>query len=70
MSKKDGGSAFPGHTIDGRPTPGISLRDYFAGQAVTGTLVASGDLNIGISVLADLAYNIADAMLKAREDGS
>ena len=74
---KDGGSAFP-IPHDDRPgayvaEPGMSLRDWFAGQALTGMLLASyrhdslrrvpkGDLE---SVSQD-AYDIADAMLEAR----
>ena len=44
MSKSDGDHAFP------QPYPmpagsGMSLRDYFAGQALTGLLVYSGALS-------------------------
>lgn len=70
MSKiADGGQAFPfppsGH---GTGYLGMSLRDYFAGQALAGIL-ASLPKNIGFAGQAakdDLAgdsYEIADAML-------
>lgn len=42
---------------------GMSLRDYFAGQAL-----ASGEIKSdGPDSLADLCYVIADAMIAARE---
>lgn len=53
---------------------GLSMRDYFAGQAITGILAnvatqpAKGDQWFELRVsLALTAYDIADAMLKARE---
>ena len=66
---KDGGPAFP-LTVQ-LPTswcemPGLSLRDYFAAQAITS--VAASD-NWGTETEEDVAaaaYAIADAMLKAR----
>lgn len=44
---------------------GMSLRDYFAGQALGGVL-ASGTMNVPPDQHADTAYRIADAMLKER----
>lgn len=69
--KNDGGPAFPGHgryTEHGDYQPvthiaGMSLRDWFAGQVVAGH-VASTQYP---EKLAKWAYDIADAMLKARE---
>lgn len=60
--------AFPGerYEMNGHITyqEGMSLRDYFAGQALGAALAENG------SVLADLsakeAYRAADAMLAAR----
>ncbi len=68
----DGGPAFPVTTIG---ESGMSLRDWFAGQALAGCLAYSfnnpswGDFhNNGTNeTLADHCYGIADAMLKARE---
>lgn len=75
MKKPDGGSAFPTggtHThrdgsvmsVDFRG--GMTLRDYFAGQALVGTLSLSAPLIDTETVVAD-AYAIADAMLAERE---
>ena len=45
---------------------GMTLRDWFAGQALAGILAATRvDINEG--VLAESCYLVADAMLKARE---
>lgn len=81
----DGGPAFPlpgidhsKETDDGYAglahwTQGMSIRDYFAGQALAGCEVTVRD-DMGISYfepahdLAKRCYQIADAMLKARED--
>jgi hypothetical protein len=69
----DGGPAFP------RPAAfsnaertacteqdGMTLRDWFAGQALAGLLRDGIDVH-GIDDSAYLAYEMADAMLKARE---
>ena len=77
MRNKTGGPAFPTprFTMDGEgrvlgfsiSTDGMSLRDYFAAMAMQG--FAS---NLGPGVIfntrAQLAYEWADAMLKAREE--
>lgn len=91
MSKvNDGGAAFPmpagASAYDGRPqyshgnAPGMSLRDYFAGQALQGMLasgcqeaveqvwIATGRSAAG--GLATAAYGFADAMLAARKAGA
>ena len=44
--------------------PGISLRDYFAGCALTGLLV---DTSLSQAAVVTFAYEVADAMLKERE---
>lgn len=77
----DGGPAFPRadatyNHADGTPdyyegNPGMSLRDWFAGQALAG-LYASARYGKAGETNADYyakgAYLIADAMLKAREE--
>lgn len=58
---KDGGPAFPSHGSMGEVVcEGMTLRDYFAGQALVGFMV-------GTNEPAKVAYEIADAMLAARE---
>ncbi|UQP01363.1 hypothetical protein L0Z36_05365 [Burkholderia multivorans] len=51
------------------PLPGMSLRDYFAGQALNGALAHSAVEvcdDEDADMLASAVYCIADAMLKAR----
>ncbi len=54
------------HTEDAQPVssviPGISLRDYFAGCAITGLLAANQQGGCVVN-----AYEVADAMLEQRE---
>ncbi len=47
---------------------GMTLRDYFAAKAMQGML-SSGNLpkTISDADIAECTYNLADAMLKARE---
>lgn len=68
----DGGHAFP-QSIAISPSgvvcrssydgEGMSLRDYFAGQALAGMI---GHTNAENDVLAKTSFEVADAMLKAR----
>ena len=82
MDKKDdGGPAFPVPTdMSGGEafylaTPGMSLRDWFAGQALAG-LIGSGNLiaeaqakNEDVSSFAArIAFKAADAMLTTRKE--
>lgn len=63
---KDGGPAFPLHPkidITDADYVGMSLRDYFAAQAMTG-LIMQGQLDYGDVVLR--AYLVADAMIAER----
>ena len=76
---KDGGPAFPrlerskpdSLPVRGAPTNyvhrsvgGMTLRDYFAGQALVGIMTRN---NFQVTPWAELAYKVADAMLKERE---
>ena len=80
----DGGSAFPfgqiseqtGQPINGYFSPGMTIRDWFAGMAVSGEniaisiMVASGKVPTPNDWNGDVvkgAYAIADAMIAARE---
>lgn len=76
---KDGGQAFPvpeQRAFDGaglcEGSPGMSLRDYFAGQALVGSL-ANPEVATLVSLdhefTAKLCYLMADAMLSARTNG-
>ncbi len=47
---------------------GMTLRDYFAGQALAG--LAHVDPWVGEIAKAQMAYEIADAMLTARQKGT
>lgn len=72
--KPDGGPAFPYPHYE-HQDPGMSLRDWFAGMALIGLMarlaqpshkvISEGWREAGSE--ADLAYKIADAMLKERE---
>ena len=75
MSKENtGGSAFPQDATpqwtDLKPTdPGMTLRDYFAAKAMQGAvsgIASRADEPLYYSDCAGLAYEMADAMLKAR----
>lgn len=51
------------------PKDGMSLRDYFAAQALTGLLANQGDAvkdNDAIRAIAGFSFDLADAMLEAR----
>ena len=60
---ESGGCAFPSDR-----SFGMTLRDYFAAQAMQGMLSAcTGWSEAGIERLAKCSYMTADAMLKERE---
>jgi len=81
--KNDGGAAFPSFTIQRHqphgtsgtveeiqvPTQGMSLRDWFAGMALSSMTVtpdySKGQCN---SDIVERAYKIADAMLTERTE--
>lgn len=76
----DGGPAFPrppftpkdshdqfaqaGFAATGHP--GMSLRDWFAGQALAGILTSDEKSEMGISDVVESSFEIADAMLERR----
>ncbi len=74
--RTDGGPAFPrvqDYDADRNSDPGMSLRDWFAGQAINSLVpnvkfgFLAGFQDWTINDAATHAYAIADAMLKARE---
>lgn len=80
-SKKieDGGPAFAGGLFepqhggsnDREPwNHGMSLRDWFAGHAMSGLLANKGDPDDYLTMAARDAYRVADAMLAARKVGA
>jgi hypothetical protein len=78
MSKiDDGGPAFPGQWYDFQPLTGeqvvreqwggMTLRDYFAAKAMQSLISKHGFISDEINFAAEHSYEIADAMLRARE---
>ena len=72
----DGGPAFPGPATTTNPQ-GMSLRDYFAGQALVPLLALmnasdtkgtrDGVIEL-LQTMSEISYAAADAMLATRED--
>ena len=62
----DGGPAFPLPDNVGTLYHGMSLRDYFAGQALVTLATLTPHIKDRVE-LTSTAYRIADAMLVARE---
>ncbi len=55
---------------DGGPASGMSMRDYFAAAALPAMIGQFGSINETIMPLAAKdAYELADAMLRARSEG-
>ena len=69
MAKPDGGPAFPQDEFGG--VKGMSLRDYFAGQALASQIqaLAVREGSWSPQRCVELAYEFADAMLAEREKG-
>ena len=75
--KNDGGTAFPqilGERYEPMSTEGMSLRDYFAAKAMQGMCSMKYIFHDAINPyqeqlkrLSEISYEVADAMLKARE---
>lgn len=69
MTTNTGGPAFPVNQqlpegmANLTPETGMTLRDYFAAKAMQGLM----DAAMPMPEIADAAYDMADAMLKARE---
>lgn len=72
MAKLDGGPAFP-FVSNLEEYNGMSLRDYYAGQALTGLVLACCIANsplVGPGTAAKGAYEFADALLAERAKDS
>ena len=69
MSKDNGGPAFGEFQQVGDVAMrdgGLSIRDYFAAKAMRGMIASYGYLRSEVDVIAESAYECADAMLKER----
>ena len=71
MSTQDGGPAFPTDSErqigeNAYHYQGMSLRDWFAWRALAG-IMANPEYGLGFAATAKCAYDMADAMLRARE---
>lgn len=66
MSKETGGPAFPDHEGQYDYTGGMTLRDYFAAKVMSGVQSNPELSDWGAEKYANYAYEVADAMLKAR----
>lgn len=62
----DSPPAFPVSTIDGFTNDGMTLRDWFAGQALAGGLIQHYGYPLYKENVAQSAYDLADAMLAER----
>jgi hypothetical protein len=65
----DGGSAFP--VLDPSSSfwrEGMTLRDWFAGQALLALASSRTDNRMAFREMAGNAYRLADAMIAERED--
>ena len=61
-------SAFPISGSQYSHTYGMTLRDYMAAKAIEGaTVSAASNVRFNHALIAEEAYLLADAMLKARE---
>jgi hypothetical protein len=65
----NGGWAFPG-VGQGVYWEGMTLRDYFAAAALQGMVASTVSSAVfPISIIAEMAYQYADAMLAQRDKG-
>ena len=64
----DGGPAFPSHGSMGEVVKeGMSLRDWFAGMVMGPLTVSDARVEFSRDDDAEMAYDIADAMIAARK---
>ena len=68
MNTNDGGPAFPRYGTDYcERQSGMTLRDWFAGKALAAIPHIGCGCDLRVEEVALAAYQLADAMLKARE---
>ena len=72
MNKQNtGGPAFPLHNHGtqtlGMHLSGMTLRDYFAAKAMQAFITRETKFHSNLLMYAGAAYDVADAMLEARE---
>lgn len=67
---RDGAAAFPHPVYVGAYHNGMSLRDWFAGQAACGLARLAMKRGWDAYELAETSYDLADAMLAARQEQS
>ena len=70
MNNNTGGPAFP-TSNGGSPDDGMTLRDYFAAKAMQGFIASANHKGLYAppdNELASAAFQLADAMLKARQE--
>lgn len=60
MSQPDGGPAFP-------ISCGMSLRDWFAGMALSGIVASPLNVECSEDTMATFAFQLADTMIAQRE---
>ena len=67
--KNDGGQAFPGHCEECECSNGMTLRQWYAGQALQGLLANPAPVCVNLSEheVVGCAVSYADALLKALE---
>ena len=73
MRKNNGGPAFPTDSEmqisnSGYHFQGMTLRDYFAGQALAGWMSDPDVANVTAVHLSETCYDIADEMINARDN--
>ena len=68
LNDKTGGAAFP-HVSPHLDRTGMTLRDYFAGQAIVALAEHVGRIDMSHSH-AEHAYRVADAMIAERKKGA
>ncbi len=67
MSKNDGEPAFPITAGQQVYAQGITMRDWFAGQALAGIISTDCSHEMNVNHRAELSYRLADAMIAARD---